>query len=486
MRVDGRGTVVLTGSATDTQDAESALDFSWSAPSGTFRDSSNASTVWTAPLPTTLEQSVSLTLTVTDTGGLSGTARVTIFVNAGAAPQPTAVGAAWNRPPGLRTDWSTDVWSTVPGTWDTFSGAGRAFSIDRGRGSEIDDPIVGTLNLSLDNVSGDYWSVEARTAPGAGRQVRIVATYAGVDYDVFTGVFEAFDPTFDKSRRATVDAVASDGRRQIEQAEPITDMTGYPQQRTDERVAAVLDTIGWASSRRELDRGQELVTATGALDKESAAELLRQTQAVEFGRSYIGANGAYVFRNRSATLPSPVIVLGPSDSPMFAPRFEHNDRLVANRVSVTRTGGTVQLAEDVTSQGRYGVRASEVDGLPLTSDPASLSLAAALVVRYAEPLLEVRSLEIRPGVDPDVLYPLVLGLDLGASISINLPEAGIVQEYTVEGIQHEVFVNEAGAPTWGTALRLGRISTAAPGVTYWQLGVAGASELGDTTRLYLI
>ena len=107
-------------------------------------------------------------------------------------------------------------------------------------------------------------------------------------------------------------------------------------------------------------------------------------------------------------------------------------------MSVTRTGGTVQLAEDVTSQGRYGVRASEVDGLPLTSDPASLSLAAALVVRYAEPLLEVRSLEIRPGVDPDVLYPLVLGLDLGASISINLPLAGIVQEYTVEGIQHEV------------------------------------------------
>ena len=143
MRVDGRGTVVLTGSATDTQDAESALVFSWSAPSGTFRDSANASTVWTAPLPTTLEQSVSLTLTVTDTGGLSGTARVTIFVNAGAAPQPTAVGAAWNRPPGLRTDWSTEVWSTVPGTWDTFSGAGRAFSIDRGRGSEIDGPNCG-------------------------------------------------------------------------------------------------------------------------------------------------------------------------------------------------------------------------------------------------------------------------------------------------------------------------------------------------------
>ena len=57
MRVDGNGgRVVLTGSATDAQDAESALVFSWSAPSGAFRDPSNASTVWTAPLPTTLEQ----------------------------------------------------------------------------------------------------------------------------------------------------------------------------------------------------------------------------------------------------------------------------------------------------------------------------------------------------------------------------------------------------------------------------------------------
>ena len=71
-------------------------------------------------------------------------------------------------------------------------------------------------------------------------------------------------------------------------------------------------------------------------------------------------------------------------------------------------------------------------------------------------------------------------------MAINLPEAGIVQEYSVEGIQHEVTVNEAGGPVWRTALRLGRVSVSAPGVIYWQLGVAGASELGDTTRLYLV
>ena len=365
MRVDGRGTVVLTGSATDTQDAESALTSVWSAPSGTFRDSANASTVWTAPLPTTLEQSVSLTLTVTDTGGLSGTARVTIFVNAGAAPQPTPAGLAWNRPPELRSDWAPDVWSDVPAAWTSFDGRARAFFTDRGRGSEIDEPIVGTLDLSLDNVSGDYWAVEAADTPGAGRQVRIVATYAGVDYDVFTGVFESFDPTFEDGRRATVVSIASDGRRQIEQAEPITDATGYPQQRTDLRVAAVLDAISWPSARRELDQGQEIVTATGALDEASPGDLLREAQAVEFGRSYVGVNGAYVFRNRSASLPTPSIVLGPADSPMFAPLFEHNDRLVVNRASVMRDRwhcATVRRHHEPSALWRSRVRGRDAAG----------------------------------------------------------------------------------------------------------------------------
>ena len=368
MRVDGRGTVVLTGSATDTQDAESALVFSWSAPSGTFRDSSNASTVWTAPLPTTLEQSVSLTLTVTDTGGLSGTARVTIFVNAGAAPQPTPAGLAWNRPPGLRSDWAPDVWSDVPAAWTSFDGRARAFFTDRGRGSEIDDPIVGTLNLSLDNVSGDYWAVEAATAPGAGGKCALL-------------------PPTTASTTTCSPACSSHSTRRLRMAGarpwfrlPATGgarlnrrnrSPTQPDIRSNAPTYASPPCSTRSAGRRRgasLTRGRKSSPPPGRLTRRAPGDLLRQAQAVEFGRSYVGVNGAYVFRNRSASLPTPAIVLGPADSPMFAPLFEHTDRLVVNRASVMRDGGTAQQSDDTTSQARYGVRASEVVTLPVTSD----------------------------------------------------------------------------------------------------------------------
>ena len=89
------------------------------------------------------------------------------------------------------------------------------------------------------------------------------------------------------------------------------------------------------------------------------------------------------------------------------------------------TGGTAQRAEDTDESRRATAcgNPSEVV-LPLTSDAAAASLAAALVTRYAEPLLEVRSLEIRPAVDPATLYPLVLGLDLGSALTHQLAVCG--------------------------------------------------------------
>ena len=91
--VDGRGTVALDGTASDTEN--DTLTYAWTSNGGgTFVNSSALDTMWTAPKAASTSQIVTLTLTVTDDGAgtLSDSATVTITVRANQAPTAMATG----------------------------------------------------------------------------------------------------------------------------------------------------------------------------------------------------------------------------------------------------------------------------------------------------------------------------------------------------------------------------------------------------------
>ena len=79
--VAGGTVVILDATATDT-DVDDTLTYDWTAgPNvGSFANAAAVDTTWTAPASTFRTQSVTLTLTVTDQGGLSGDASVVIDV----------------------------------------------------------------------------------------------------------------------------------------------------------------------------------------------------------------------------------------------------------------------------------------------------------------------------------------------------------------------------------------------------------------------
>ena len=84
--VNGGGSVALDGSASDADD--SALTYRWtSSGGGTFANARALDTTWTAPAATSIEQSITLTLTATDATMASDTATVQMTVRANQPPE---------------------------------------------------------------------------------------------------------------------------------------------------------------------------------------------------------------------------------------------------------------------------------------------------------------------------------------------------------------------------------------------------------------
>ncbi|HZH74392.1 MAG TPA: PKD domain-containing protein [Archangium sp.] len=146
--VEPSGTVTLNASASDANPGDT-LTYAWSAPSGSFAQSSSLSTTWTAPASAA---TVPLTLTVTDSKGLQG--KVTFNVHVTSGKGDAAVNASLNTWPqvsnlsatatSLEVNESTTVSATAsdndgdslayswaascPGTWSNATSATAHFT----------------------------------------------------------------------------------------------------------------------------------------------------------------------------------------------------------------------------------------------------------------------------------------------------------------------------------------------------------------------
>ena len=80
--ISGEGTVTLDGTATDQEDSGTDLTYQWTASSGVFADEASLDTTWAAPESTYSDQTITLSLAVTDTQGASTTATVQVTVEA--------------------------------------------------------------------------------------------------------------------------------------------------------------------------------------------------------------------------------------------------------------------------------------------------------------------------------------------------------------------------------------------------------------------
>ncbi len=386
----------------------------------------------------------------------------------------------------LRIGFASDPLDS-PQTWSDVSRYGQMFSIRRGRQQELGRMEAGVASIRLKNDSGVFWPDNASGAyynnVKPGKQVNIRATYGVTTYDLYTGFVAGWNPNWLSDAGKTpvmdldcVDLTRNLSRHQMTNAGEAAELSGT-------RVGNVLDDYGWDAALRDIDNGQSTIQATGAQVNVNALSHLFNVQASESGIMYIAGDGDVQFEDRTHRQITPHTVsqatfgddAGESSYKMLAPSFD--DEYIYNTVTRTRVGGTLQSATDAASTTAYGPRTDSVTGLLMTSDGDALSQAQYILSRYKDPVLRAKSITIYPQARPADLWPKVLGFDISTRITLRLNQASLDKDYFIEGISHDV---NAQTGTWATTWQLSE----ADNQVYWALGVAGYSELGETTKLF--
>lgn len=300
------------------------------------------------------------------------------------------------------------------------------------------------------NLAGPYVSAgETQVEPM--RPVIFSATYAGVDYALATGYADSWNIDWAGPNWSEVSVPFTDAFQTLEEDNRTAVAAVGAGEASGARINRILDSVGWPADKRAIDTGDITVPAT-TLEGPALTELQAVADA-ELGALYIRGDGVVVFRERTAILTDPRSTTsqatfgdgGGAELPYKdgGLAFSSDTATMINRVKAQRDGGAEIVLEDAASIQKYKVKAPiSTSDLLLEDDTAVTAWASYLLAVSKTPELRFTSMEVWPRVDPDNLWPQVLGREIGDRITvIRRPPGGgdpIVRDVFIRGIQHTV------------------------------------------------
>lgn len=246
-------------------------------------------------------------------------------------------------------------------------------------------------------------------------------------------------------------------------------LASFPPEKTGTRVNRILNVLGFPAGRRTVDTGRTLCgTDTTSEVNTKALDYLQKLEQTEQGQCYIRADGNLVFQDRYHRYESPnanvQATFGdgggafPSEIPYPVGGVTLNfDRMeLFTDIPVTRRGGNLQEAVNAAAVTSYGDRIMPgLSDLLMATDADALYCAQWILADTAQPQFRVGDLILNPHLD-DRLWPLVLGLDIGAVITVNkhnIPGGGTLSlTCRIEGIEHQVDPPYEWLTTWHVSL----------------------------------
>lgn len=392
--------------------------------------------------------------------------------------------------------------------WTDVSDRVRALSTSRGRQQELDRYEAGTAAVVLDNRDRalDPANADGPYYPGVlpTRRVRIglLSSAPSTLIEAFTEVIAAYTTTIAAAvGRGTIAPVLTgfaDGWPQVAPdggADAVVDLRvtdgfkvlalatvggTFPEQRTDERVTALLDAAEWPVADRDIEEGQSDIQEV-LLAQSTALANLQITEATENGRLFMTADGLVRFIDRHTPILDPTSLATFGDAPGELPYVDlvvsYDDSTLYNRIRVAREGGTTQQADGAASQARHFRRTLGVDTL-ITSDAEAADAANWLLIRYQDPDVRAEELVVAPAADPAALWPVLLALELGDRVTVRKRPLGggdpMSRDVILEGISWRTV---PGRVEWRA-----RLSPALMGVDAW--AVWGTARWGESRWAY--
>jgi len=264
----------------------------------------------------------------------------------------------------------------------------------RGRNPLSDQFQNGALTLRIVDQNGDF-NPQNPAGPyyellTPMKKVQITATYSGVTYPIFSGFITSYLNTQpqDATEVAYTTITAVDAFRLAQNAQ-ITTVTGATAGNlAGTRVNQILDQISWPATMRDVDAGLTTMQADPGTARTSLAAM--QTVAdSEYGAIYVDASGSFVFQDRTVTATSiggtPTLFADDGTGITYANAvWKLDDTLIFNSASVTRTGGTAQVATNQASIDKYFIHSYFLDNLLMQTDAVALDYARAYVASRAE------------------------------------------------------------------------------------------------------
>jgi len=265
---------------------------------------------------------------------------------------------------------------------------------NRGRNPQADQFQTGTLTLRIVDQNGDF-NPQNPNSPYFGlldpmRKVAISATYSGVTYPIFSGFITSYNTTTPKNALdvvyTTITAVDAFRLAQNAQIATVTGATAGDLSGT--RINQILDQIGWPTSMRDVDAGLTTLQTDPGTARTSLAAMQTVTLS-EYGALYVDATGSFVFQDRNVTTASiggtpTVFNDNGTNIGYFDAIWRLDDTLVFNAASITRTGGTTQLAIDQASIDKYFTHSYNQQNLLMQTDAVALDYAQAYVASRKE------------------------------------------------------------------------------------------------------
>jgi len=264
----------------------------------------------------------------------------------------------------------------------------------RGRNALIDEFQTGTLALRIIDQNGDF-NPENPSSPyytflTPMKKVQITATYGSTTYPIFSGFITSYVTTYPREAEdvtyTTITAV--DAFRLAQNAQISTVAGTSAGQLSGARINNILDQISWPATMRDVDAGLTTIQADPGTNRTALAALTTVTQS-EYGAFYVDASGSFVFQDRAVTAGSiggtPTVFADDGSGIDYNDvAWILNDVLVFNKATITRAGGTAQVALNQASIDKYFLHSYFLDGLLMQTDAVALDYAQAYVASRAE------------------------------------------------------------------------------------------------------
>lgn len=339
---------------------------------------------------------------------------------------------------------------------DDVSSYCREISISRGRSDQLANFSAGTAQFRLlnndrrfDPINEDspYWNT---TLGRSGITPRRKVTVLLDNEPVYVGRITDIDVIYDFNL-SEVAITTSDDFVLLANTTTGTAFTP-PEEFSGARVERILDlaSVDYPIDTRNIGTGIATLGAYEISDNTNALTYLQRVTDAEQGYLFISKDGYLTFTDRISASFLPIAATF-SDTGSAIPYSSlsvlYGQEFLYNRISAQTEGGTIQNANDATSQTEFGISTLSLSDLLLASDASALTLANTLLDRYSQPVYRFDELQISINRLTSGQRLDVLALEIGNVIEITRTyatgtPASVTAFYAIEGISHGLNPNQ--------------------------------------------